>query len=209
MINYIMRQFGKGMDGGLPLKHEPLILPPPEEPFQKYGKTHRLFRDIIVTEKLDGANSLIRIDGSDIRAGSRNQWLDEKNTNYGFYIWVMNNRKTLIKDLGDGLHRGEWYGQKINRKYGLDHKRFALFNTEKWGKVEFATPQLEVVPVLYKGMFSEQQIKLALDKLTNHGSIAVPGYMNPEGVCVYHTQANLIFKATIKNDQQGKEHKDG
>lgn len=191
------------------LKHEPLVLPPPEEPFVKYGKTHRLFRDIIVTEKIDGANSLIRIKGDDIRAGSRNQWLNEKNTNYGFYIWVMNNRKTLIKDLGDGMHRGEWYGYKIQRRYGLDHTRFALFNTEKWSKVEFTTPGLETVPVLYKGPFDERTILRELDKLESRGSRAVPGYMNPEGVCVYHTQANLIFKSTIKNDQQGKENKDG
>jgi hypothetical protein len=34
--------------------------------------------------------------------------------------------------------------------------------------------------------------------------MAAPGFMNPEGVVIYHTAGDLYFKKTIKNDDKPK-----
>lgn len=174
--------------------------------FVEYGKTNRLYRDIVITEKIDGSNCVIGIDSrnSKIQAGSRTKWLKEGEDHFGFHQWVMENKDSLYTDLGDGLHRGEWFGQKMQRKYGMDHREFALFNTDKWGKVEFETPNLRSVPVLYEGIFSEHAIIGRLDELREYGSVASPGFMNPEGICIFHTQANMVFKVLLENDQMSK-----
>lgn len=173
--------------------------------FVEYGKTSRLYRDIVITEKIDGSNCVIGIDTETglIRAGSRTKWLDDAD-HFGFREWVLENRDTLMEDLGDGLHRGEWFGQRMQRKYDMNHREFALFNTEKWSNVDFKTQHLRTVPILYQGMFSEPAISFCLWDLKHNGSAAVPGFMNPEGICVFHTQANIVFKVLLENDQMSK-----
>jgi hypothetical protein len=37
-----------------------------------------------------------------------------------------------------------------------------------------------------------------------HGSVAAKGFMNPEGVIVYHVAANTSFKKTIEKDSEPK-----
>lgn len=173
--------------------------------FVAYGSTNRLFRDVVITEKIDGSNCVIGIDTEDniVKAGSRTKWLGSED-HFGFRAWVMKNRESLIADLGPGLHRGEWFGQKMQRKYGMDHREFALFNTGKWEGVEFATPNLRTVPILYKGVFDQTQIDRCLELLAQHGSVAAPGFDNPEGICIFHTQANIVFKVLLENDDISK-----
>jgi hypothetical protein len=36
------------------------------------------------------------------------------------------------------------------------------------------------------------------------GSLAAPGFLKPEGVVVYHTAGNTLFKATIEDDAMPK-----
>lgn len=174
--------------------------------FVEYGKTNRLYRDIVITEKIDGSNCVIGIDTENrkIWAGSRTKWLNNEQDHFGFHKWVTENCYTLFEDLGPGLHRGEWFGQKMQRKYGMDHREFALFNTDKWGDKEFKTPNLRSVPVLYHGPFSEDAIIGRLDELREYGSVAAPGFMNPEGICIFHTQANIVFKVLLENDEMSK-----
>lgn len=174
--------------------------------FVEYGKTNRLYRDIVITEKIDGSNCVIGIDLHEdvVYAGSRTKWLTEAEDHFGFWKWVHENRDSLVRDLGHGLHRGEWFGQKMQRKYGMDHREFALFNTDKWGDKEFQTPNLRSVPVLYHGPFSEDAIIGRLDELREYGSVAAPGFMNPEGICIFHTQANIVFKVLLENDEMSK-----
>jgi hypothetical protein len=43
-----------------------------------------------------------------------------------------------------------------------------------------------------------------LSLLEDTGSFAAQGFMNPEGIVIYHTAANMMFKKTIKNDEKGK-----
>lgn len=191
--------------------------------FQAWPKTYRLYRDIVVTEKLDGTNAAIHIipkgddevhhvamagywhdaDGEgwyQLGAQSRNRLLTLESDNYGFARWVRDNAPSLAVDLGPGTHFGEWWGQGIQRRYDLDHKRFSLFNTAKWSEAEFQTPGLHVVPVLYSGVFDEAELISAVDRLVWDGSVAAPGFMNPEGVCIFHTQTRQVLKYTLAGD---------
>jgi hypothetical protein len=172
------------------------------EDFVPFPKIARLSREIIVTEKLDGTNSQIVIDeDGSIRAGSRNRWISAADDNFGFARWVEENREALI-ELGPGRHFGEWWGAGIGRRYGQDRKRFSLFNVHRWGGARPAC--CDVVPLLYRGEFSQAAIDAALDDLRMNGSRAAPGFMRPEGVIVFHVAANIGFKKTLERDEEPK-----
>lgn len=187
--------------------------------FQAWPKTYRLYRDIVVTEKIDGTNAAVHFTpdtgggGSvlsyvaslasgtyQVGAQSRNRLLTLDSDNAGFARWVDTNAASLFNDLGPGTHFGEWWGQGIQRRYGLDCKRFSLFNTAKWAGVAFETSNLHVVPVLYQGGFDDYAIERAVDRLRDFGSLAAPGFMNPEGVCIFHTQTRQVLKYTLDGD---------
>lgn len=91
----------------------------------------------------------------------------------------------------------------IQRRYGLDHKRFALFNTVRWN-AETKPDCCEVVPVLYEGIFNTEIVNSCVRLLGEEGSKAVEGYMKPEGVVVYHKASNHLFKVTVENDEKPK-----
>ncbi|QSI31446.1 hypothetical protein GNX71_18425 [Variovorax sp. RKNM96] len=188
--------------------------------FVPYPKTPRLKRSVVITEKIDGTNAQIVISqwgytqGDDdrtnvvairgdrmMRVGSRSRWITPgKDTdNFGFAAWCVANEEELFK-LGVGQHFGEWYGAGIQRGYGLDHKRFALFNTARWGQGSVNTPACcEAVPIL-----PFQDADDANQFLKDSGSIAVPGFMQPEGVIVYHSAAKQVFKVLIEADEVSK-----
>ncbi len=141
-----------------------------------------------------------------IFAGSRKKWLDvsSKGDNFGFAKWVEANAEELIK-LGEGKHYGEYYGKGIQRNYGLDEKRFALFNVGKWEDPELRPKCCNVVPILYRGMFDTEMIGNTLMTLKEYGSKIVEGFMNPEGIIIYHTASGKLYKKTIHNDEKPKE----
>jgi hypothetical protein len=172
--------------------------------FVPFPKMPRLSRNCVITEKLDGTNAQVVIseDGLSIRAGSRNRWIDAENDNYGFAKWVERNRDDLLQ-LGPGRHFGEWWGLGIQRGYGLDAKRFSLFNVGRWN-VDNIPDCCEVVPTLYSGEFSTTTVEQILWALERGGSIAAPGFMDPEGVIVFHQSGGFGFKKTIKNDESPK-----
>jgi hypothetical protein len=60
------------------------------------------------------------------------------------------------------------------------------------------------VPVLFQGEFKEQRIRDCLNSLAKRGSWVVPGWMDPEGVCVFHSQTKSTFKVTLDNNDAGK-----
>jgi hypothetical protein len=156
-------------------------------------------------------------------AGSRNRYITVENDNQGFARWVKEHAEDLFR-LGPGRHYGEWWGSNIQRGYGLTNgeRRFSLFNALRWAERGASLAQIPnpdprivkkqqyppdccgVVPVLYKGEFSTTQVDDALRWLEGKGSMAAPGYMNAEGVVVYHTQGNIGFKKTILHDEQPK-----
>ena len=47
-------------------------------------------------------------------------------------------------------------------------------------------------------------IQDSLEVLIHDGSFAAPGFMDPEGVVIYHTAGNCLFKKTIRKDDEGK-----
>jgi hypothetical protein len=171
-------------------------------PFVEFPKIARLSREAIVTEKIDGTNGVIHIadDFQTMLVGSRTRWITPEDDNYGFARWCNEHKDELIKGLGPGTHHGEWWGQGIQRNYGLKEKRFSLFNTSIWN-AETKPACCYVVPVLYSGMFDTNEINDALYKLFTQGSVAAPGFMKAEGIVVFHVAANMMFKKTLdKND---------
>lgn len=215
----------------------------PEATFIPFPKISRLFRPVVITEKIDGTNSAVvvsetspynygdeeivgpgivintdghRLDGWQpvfVYAQSRKQVISPEQDNFGFAKWVREHARELAMGLGVGVHFGEWWGSGIQRKYGLDHKRFSLFNTARWNGLEYNDDGTRrpdcchVVPVLAEAeTFAVDAVIGALASLEDDGSRAAPGFMDPEGVVVYHKAGNLLFKATIKGDDKGKEH---
>ncbi len=192
--------------------------------FAGFPKIPRLRRDAIITEKIDGTNAQLLItDDGRIFAGSRKRWLTPEKDNYGFAAWVWEHYDELLK-LGPGRHFGEWWGQGIQRNYGLDQKRFSLFNVGRWCDPvnerigaplpsgdchRIAVPACcHVVPILAVGNFTTWLIGGALQQLHTDGSAAAPGFMKPEGIVIYHTAGNCLFKVTLENDEKPKENTD-
>ena len=172
--------------------------------FVPFRKIPRLSREATITEKLDGTNASIHItpDGQ-MLFGSRTRWITPEDDNYGFARWATANKDELMK-LGEGTHYGEWWGQGIQRNYGLTEKRFSLFNTARWLDDAVRPKCCHVVPVIYEGIFNTDSSAAAIELLKTQGSIAAPGFMKPEGVVVFHSAANLCFKKTIDKDDEWK-----
>jgi hypothetical protein len=176
--------------------------------FEGFPSIKRLFRDCVITEKLDGTNAQIFIgEDGEIKAGSRNRWLTVGADNFGFAAWVEAHKEELLR-LGPGRHFGEWWGQGIQRRYGLDEKRFSLFNVHRWCTANMAPEEKQciapacvgVVPLIYRGPFVTGTVEFVLENLKKLGSVAAPGFMDPEGVVVYHTHSGTLFKATLDGD---------
>lgn len=174
------------------------------EEFNKFNKIARLSREMIITEKIDGTNAQVFITESGlVFAGSRTRWITPEEDNFGFAKWVEENKEELLK-LGPGQHFGEWWGQGIQRKYGLEEKRFSLFNVSRWSDASIRPKCCHIVPVLYTGIFDTDPVNVCLGSLKVNGSEAAPGFMNPEGVVIYHTAAGVYFKKTIEKDEKHK-----
>jgi hypothetical protein len=215
--------------------------------YPKFRPIPRLHRKVVLTEKINGTNGLIEITEADseailnltgaeqggivvfdeqgtpfvVRAGSRNRWLTVDNDNFGFARFVRDNAQALLA-LGVGKHYGEWFGKGIQSGYGLDEKRFALFNVNRWydirdpevtdkylatfPKAVPAPPEVTVVPVVLvaNGNDLNYAVNIALHTLESDGSFIAPGFQDPEGVVVWHDAAGAFFKATIKNDEAPK-----
>jgi len=193
--------------------------------FETFPKMARLSRECVITEKIDGTNAqifitevldevanpndipLVRVgsNGPWIAAGSRTRWITPDNDNYGFAKWVQSNAEELVK-LGQGRHFGEWWGGGIQRRYGLTEKHFSLFNVDRWGPDGKEKPPecCLVVPTLYRGLFTTGNVAWTLQELAEKGSVASPGFMQPEGIVIWHTAARVMFKKTIVGDEGGK-----
>ena len=197
--------------------------------FEGFNKISRLSRDCVITEKIDGINVQIYIQPLNHRTnivddfkyrgwsvikngdfyygvtpGSKNKWITPKKDNFGFAQWVLENSDELLK-LGCGRHFGEWWGQGIQRRYNMDKKVLSLFNIARWSDKETRPECCDVVPVLYEGLFDTQIINDTVDQLEVQGSVVSPGYMDPEGVVIFHTHNSVMFKKTIKDDEKHKQ----
>lgn len=172
--------------------------------FIPFPKIARLSREVCITEKLDGTNGLISIgESGEFEVGSRSTWITPEKDNFGFAAWAYANKEELLK-LGPGRHFGEWWGQGIQRKYGMTEKVFSLFNVSKWTDDAVRPACCRVVPILGSGIFTDFDFENVILQLIADGSKAAPGFLNPEGIIIYHTQGNLYFKKTIHKDEEWK-----
>ena len=178
--------------------------------FEKFPKIGRLKRQCTITEKIDGTNAQIYFDEwGNMLVGSRKREIFPGKTldNYGFAGWVELHRPKLFNFLGEGQHYGEWAGNGIQRNYGLDMKRFYLFNSFRFGSGRQEIPQelsdvgLDVVPVLYQGSFESTVIDNVMVNLKHTGSHITTGFDNPEGIIIYHHGTRSYSKITYKNDK--------
>jgi RNA ligase len=185
-----------------------------ERTFTPFPKIGRLEKDCIITEKLDGTNAAVVVtEDGDVYAQSRTRIITPESDNFGFAAWVAEHADDLRYGLGEGIHFGEWWGKGIQRGYGLDEKRFSLFNTHRWASEynnfelggEYKTenehaclqcPCCYVVPVLGAHAFSTPFIFHVYDDLRVRGSVAARGFDKPEGIVVYHTGTKTLFKVS-------------
>ena len=176
----------------------------PEIPFEPWPKIARYNRQVVITEKIDGTNAAVYIDdaGTGVYAASRTRWISPDDDNYGFAKFVQANRDDLLK-LGPGYHFGEWWGEGIQRKYGVAGKRFSLFNTSRWTD-ETRPACCGVVPVLASGPICDVDVRTVLAKLAEGGSVAAPGWMQPEGIVVYHSASRTLYKMTLDGEDRAK-----
>lgn len=199
--------------------------------FQEWPKIARLNRDIIITEKIDGTNGaivieeiglgvpgwedpshkVVLVDGKYyvVGAQSRKRIITRDADNFGFAKWVYDNAHALATVLGPGRHFGEWWGHGIQRGYGCQpgDRTFSLFNVKRWDSqydMDTWPMGLSIVPALYWGPYSQDAIETALQDLREGGSFALFGFKQPEGIVVYHTAANEMFKVTLENDEAPK-----
>lgn len=174
----------------------------PAVDFTEFPKMARLSREAIITEKIDGTNAQVVVcDDGTVLAGSRTRWITPENDNFGFAAWVKEHEANL-RNLGVGRHFGEWWGRGIQRGYGMTERRFSLFNVSRWS--DDRPDCCHVVPILYRGTFETGAVSDALERLARYGSLAAPGFLNPEGVAVFHIAANMGFKKTILKDDEPK-----
>lgn len=190
--------------------------------FIEFPKMARLSRECIISEKIDGTNGCIFItDDERMFVGSRTRWITPEQDNYGFARWAVEHKDELMR-LGPGRHFGEWWGQGIQRNYGLKEKRWSLFNVIRWclhdetpQAIPTADPRVvkmqeqlppccHLVPVLRRGVFNTGMVESALHELQERGSLAAPGFMKPEGVVVFHVAGNIGFKKTLEKDDVPK-----
>lgn len=149
-------------------------------PLEEWPKIQR-YRKVraLVTEKIDGTNAQIYIPddpAAPLLAGSRNRWL------------------TPIS---------------VSGKAGSDNFDFASFvlaNAEvlaKTGLPEGLPSEVELVPTLYHGEFNPDSIDDAIRGLYRGGSVAVPGFGNPEGVVILvgGGPGAMRLKVTDGNDE--------
>lgn len=196
----------------------------PLNEFQAWPKIPR-YKPVMmhITEKIDGTNACVvvapigpyteeevdKLKGAMlwndgllvVLAASRTRFITPEDDNFGFARWVKENAEELVK-LGIGRHYGEWYGAVAGtRRYGLDHKRFALFHERN----PPTTPSCcSVVPTLYFGPLDNSIVQQVHADLLSRGSQAVPGWMQPEGIVVKLVGDARVQKIT--DAEQGKKH---
>jgi RNA ligase len=172
--------------------------------FQDFPKMARWSREIIVTEKIDGTNAQVFIDeDGEFAVGSRTRWITPADDNYGFAAWAHANKDELMK-LGPGRHFGEWWGRGIQCNYAKPDRTFSLFNVTRWADPEVRPACCSVVPTLYRGMMFPGVAEKFIRELERDGSVAAPGFMQPEGIVIYHVAAGIGFKKTILKDEVPK-----
>lgn len=214
--------------------------------FEGWPKTQRLSNTTMaITEKIDGTNACVVIEKVDVSspmfqldpqaiwvsvvygdgtvgdfqvaAQSRKRLIAPASDNFGFAGWVWDNAAELVDLLGPGRHFGEWWGQGIQRRYGMDRKVFSLFNQHRWSGVSqerddwFVRAQainMTWVPLLYAGKLELARVDDMVDLLREEGSLAAAQWgfagQKAEGVVTYFPYLDVRLKSFLENDDVPK-----
>jgi hypothetical protein len=180
--------------------------------FKSWPKTTRRKSKCTISEKLHGSNGALAFEVTDdsptdgreiyvldiqMATQTRNRIVTVQDDQTGIARWAEANRDTLVMDL---LHVNRMlpepglyyhYGEFMTRGHTEPH--FYLFNTRRWTGVQFRTPTLKVVPVLYEGDYYDGVVEECLEDLRQNGSKAHPG-TPAEGVVVYYPGNDTMFK---------------
>lgn len=151
---------------------------------------------VTITEKIDGTNGCIIIEGGEIvGVQSRKRLITPEDDNYGFAAWVGGNWEGLLR-LGDGYHYGEWAGLGIQgNPRRMPGKHFFLFNTFRWNGSNPNLPRCcSVVPTLFTGELLPETVSDVMAKLWNSRDIT-----NPEGIIIYNHTGRSYTKVTFAN----------
>ena len=169
--------------------------------FKTWGKTQRYEGlTITATEKLDGTNACIIVQAGEIvGVQSRNRMIEVGDDNFGFALWVDNNKDDIVK-LGEGYHYGEWYGEGIQKNpHMIEGKRFALFNTHR--PQDSLPACVELVPVLYSGVYlGQHHVDDLMSNLSDAYKVKGNG-SKPEGIILYFHQHRQSLKYTFNNNK--------
>lgn len=169
--------------------------------FKEWPKIPRGKGDsMTITEKIDGTNACIIIEGGVIvGVQSRNRLISIHDDNYGFAQYVEKNKEELLK-LGEGYHYGEWAGEGIQKNpHKIVGKKLFLFNSERWRDGRQPRPKgVECVPILWEGTPDKDTINDVMDDLWS--TAAVEGY-KPEGVIVWYHKTRRYEKYTFENSE--------
>lgn len=116
---------------------------------------------IIIQEKIDGANASFKKEDGVIKCYSRNQELSEQDALRGFYNWVVSN--VNLNSIGKGyVFFGEWlvkhkidYGESMNQFYLFD-----IYDEKEEKYLDFSNVRiaakaldLNLIPVFYQGEY--------------------------------------------------------
>lgn len=164
-----------------------------------YPKIPRKLGYYTITEKLDGTNGLIIIEGDRFLVGSRHRLISPADDNFGFASWAISNKDELLK-LGGGYHYGEWWGAGIGRRYGMAEKVFSLFDTQR--PADTLPTCCRQVPLLWQGGLQDLDVSYWMESLKIGGSVAAPGFMDPEGIVICNVLTQERVKVTF--DSIGK-----
>lgn len=203
------------------------MIPEQWDLFKSWPKTPRGEGPALYTEKLNGENVGIifqrRFD-TESKMDMNNVMFVDTNTNESFVLrvaaqtrnrmatidddqvgiakWVSERRYSLTLDLYDfnrGAELEHHYGEFVKGK-GLKVPHVFLFNAGRWRGAEFTTDGLSVVPVLYEGTHTHEQLTATLRDLEENGSKVLDG--PAEGVIVFHKHDKSVKKYFCKGQGQ-------
>lgn len=133
----------------------------------KFAEGFKEGEEIVISEKIDGANASILVSDSIVVARSRRNILDPMNNLQGFYEYVQNLNFDLIKNtLGeDNILFGEWLvthtvkypSTKLKNFYVFDIKSLSSNTYLPWKETKRIAKilGLPTVPIFYEGPFKD------------------------------------------------------
>lgn len=188
--------------------------------FISYPKIHRLGKEetdglldleVVVQEKVDGANTSIWLEDGEVCTGSRRRKLENESFN-GFCDYVKNNEgiQKLIHDFPEYRLFGEWLVRHTISYNELAYKKFYLFDIQN-GDVWLDQAQVQDIAQIYgipypqvfiRGNLTEEKIKEFVGQ-TNLGEkgegvvIKSVGFVNKFGD---HTYAKVVSEKFKENN---------